>query len=168
MTARSLFICVLLASPAWAQEHSFDLKSESVKIVIRNTAATQFSQVKPVQEPKVEREPALVHAFVDGARLVEVPSLRPAAPSPASKKKRPGLASAVFAFLIDEWLGVDDEPDTSPEALYEEWLDCQQKGDDLQTTAQRYETCAGRTRTNTNLPGVPFIYTPPGNVALKN
>jgi hypothetical protein len=70
MTARSLFICVLLASPAWSQEHSFDLKSESIRNIVRNAAATQFSQVQP--------------------------------------------------------------------------------------------------RTNTNLPGVPFIYTPPGNIALKN
>jgi len=170
MNARALLVSVLLVSPAWAQEAAptspapgaFDLSKDSIRRIVRATAATQYAEIRPLNEAAVEHERPLVNEFVTEVRLAETPSLTRAAPTPAPAQDSPSLLSA----LIDLWLG-NDEPDTSPEALYEDWLSCQQH-DDLENTSERYETCPGHESKAVYSPAAPSIYTPPTRSPPKN
>jgi len=99
----------LLASPAWTQEPAptFDLRSDTIKQIVRDTAATQFRAVEPVREEKSRREPFTRIVFTsprDAAR--EQPPAPPRAPPP---KPLSPLLSAVIDSLLDVEPGFAEE-----------------------------------------------------------
>jgi hypothetical protein len=56
------------------------------------------------------------------------------------KVKQPAFLEALVDIATDELLSSDPEPVD----YREEWLTCQQAGENLETTRQRYENCAER------------------------
>ena len=89
---------------------SFDRNSESIKKIVRDTAATQSSAVQPSEEKPAKRDPATV-VYVQPekppAPVRESPRL-PDAPS-----RSDGFLSAVFETILDEVLDVEDDDVTS-------------------------------------------------------
>ena len=117
MKSRALVMVALLASPAWSQEPApentqpvvqhFDLRSESVQQIVRNTAASQYSNYQVADKAPASAEPA---------KFVYVPPEKPPAPPsehkvnlPERSPKSNGLLSSVVDILIDEAL--DNEQD---------------------------------------------------------
>ena len=101
-----LLIGALLGTPAWADAPSFDLKSDAVKQIVRDTAATQFRAVEPVKEVTPAREPYTRIVFLspkDAARERPPP---PRAPPP---KPLSPFVSAVIDSLLDVEPGFAEE-----------------------------------------------------------
>jgi hypothetical protein len=120
----------LLAAPAWSQQTTFDLASESVKRIIRATAATQFGEFRLAEEPPVVRGPAVVDDA--GLRIEEKPPPKPVPVKPASQRQGPVSA------LIDALLEAESDISATPE--YHEWLRCHLRVTDL-NTMQHYGKC---------------------------
>lgn len=115
MNSRAYLLVALLVSPAWSAEptveapeptvRSFDLRTDAVKKIVRDTAATQFSSLRVSDKPSVEAEPD---------EFVYVPPEEPPAPMPEPSRKLPAPAprsdsflSAIFETLIEEALGIE-------------------------------------------------------------
>jgi hypothetical protein len=131
-----LFLGALLASSAWAQEPSFDLKDDAIRKIVRDIAASQSVPVQLAAAKPIERKLVL---DAEDLHPVERPiNLPPPPHNPAPKSQGP--VSALIETLIDSALGLDEEP--TAEERYDEWLYCQQAGDDLLSTAQRVATCS--------------------------
>lgn len=130
MKSRAFLMVALLASPAWSQDPApevaapvakpLDLRSDAVKKIVHDTAASQYgdaqvSHVAPVDGERREVE------YVPPEDLEEVPvrevAEQPPAPPPAPESD--GFLSSMISFLIAEALGndQDDEITTSNEML---------------------------------------------------
>jgi hypothetical protein len=115
LESRALFLIgALLASSARAQEASFDLKSESIRKIVHDTAATQSAPVQFVEARPAERK--LVIEIEDAQPLEKPIKIAPppniAAPRNNAAPESPGLLSSIIETLVDSALGVDGD-DTS-------------------------------------------------------
>ena len=133
----SLMLSALLSSPAWADEHSFDLNSETMKTIVRATAATQYAEVPQVDENAVKAEANWLDEVTTDLQLREKPPVAPVAAKAAPAPYKPGFLSALIDTLLDV------EPDRSPEALQNEYMGCLQH-DQMKSTTDRSATCPGR------------------------
>lgn len=115
MNTRALWmLSALLVSPAWSQEPGFDLKSDALKSIVRDTAATQFAQVRPVDERKVER------ARID-LTTVRAPAEKPVGKINLPDPPAPKLDGPVSA-LVDVLLGLNGD---GIEVHPDRWMSCQ-------------------------------------------
>jgi hypothetical protein len=104
-----------------------DLHNDSIKKIVRDTAATQFAPIqlsneKPVARKSIERIEFVVPVAV---------------PAPKYPTRLPDPAPRSTGFLstqIDTLLDVDDDP--SLEGKYPIWLSCQAR-DDLKSATQQ-------------------------------
>ena len=132
-----LLVGVMLASPAWSQEPAtstpapsalvVDLRSDSIKKIVRDTAATQFATIQLSNEKPDTRKPI--------EKIVFVPSV--AAPAPKYPTRLPDPAprsNGILSTLIDTLLDVDDDPSLG--GKYPIWLSCQAR-DDLKSATQQ-------------------------------
>jgi len=89
---------------------SFDRSSESIKKIVRDTAATQSAPDQLTEEKPAKRDPSTV---------VYVPPEKPSAPvsepprQPDASSRSDGFLSAVFETILDEVLDVEDDDITS-------------------------------------------------------
>jgi len=127
MKSRVFLIAAVLASPAWSQEAAapavkpLDLRSDAVKKIVHDVAASQYGNARLAAEAPVEAERREVE-YVPPEDLEEVPvretAKQPDAPAPA--RPPDGFLSSIFDFLIAEALGDDQDDDvvtTSNEML---------------------------------------------------
>jgi len=122
-----LLVGAMLVSPAWSQEPAFDLKSDSIKKIVRDTAATQFATIQvPSEKPVAPKQVAEIK-FVPSvaAPPVKYPTRLPEPATPAA---------GLFYTLVDAFLDVGD--DSSLEFRYPLWLSCQAR-DDLKHATQQ-------------------------------
>ena len=113
MKSRALFLIgALLASSAWAQEPSFDLKSDAIRKIVHDSAASQ-SESKLILEP-------------EDLRPLDQP-IKTEPPRRTAKPKRQGPVSAlidtVVNTVVDDALGVDENG--LPPGGYSKWVACQ-------------------------------------------
>ena len=122
-----LLVGFMLTSPAWSQEPSFDLKSDSIKKIVRDTAATQFATVQLSSEKPVATKQIADIKFEPpvAAQPVKYPTHLPDPATPAT---------GFLYTLIDVLLDKDD--DSSLEMRYPVWLSCQAR-DDLKSATQQ-------------------------------
>jgi hypothetical protein len=127
MKSRALFLmAALLASSAWAQEPSFDLKSDAIRRIVHDTAASQSALVQLAKAPPVEHKLVLV---TEAQHPFEAP-IKIAPPRRIEKPKPRGpvsdlvdtLVDAVVGTAVDDWLGADEG---FPPGGYAKWIACQ-------------------------------------------
>ena len=95
-----LLLAAVLASPAGSQETpTFDLKSESIRNIVRTTAATQFGMAKLVEDRAPESKATKTVRFVPAEKPVSKERPRPA--SQPMPEPRDGFVSAFLSTLID-------------------------------------------------------------------
>jgi hypothetical protein len=105
MRLRASLLFALLGSSSWAQG-TFDLKSDSIQKIVRQTAGTQFSPVQEARSTPVATEPA---------PITYVPPEKPPAPAREAPRKLPDpvpppedFFSSLVSMLVDELLGIDE------------------------------------------------------------
>jgi hypothetical protein len=119
MKPRAFLIVALLASPAWSQQPAFDPRSDAVKKVVHDAAASQDADARPTPETPADGERREAEYVPPDEPLEELPVLgrEPAsqapAPAPAPAKKSDGILSTMFEFLLEEALHVDEYDDVS-------------------------------------------------------
>ena len=142
MTSRSfLLLGVMFVSLAWSQEssaeeptptpQSFDLSSDSIKKIVRDTAGAQSVPIRISEEKPLEREPDTTFKYVPPE--VVQPAKSPAPRRPTAPPESDGPISALIDTLVDTALGVDDDS-----------LDYRSvcpPTDALNTPAPNYENC---------------------------
>lgn len=125
----------LLVSPAWAQEPadpqtptrlSFDLRSDSLKKIVRDTAATQSATSQPASEAPVRPSPRAAVVYVPPEKKAKPAEHKVLLPSPVPESG--GFLSALVDVLPDREL---DNRVICP------------SDEDLKTIAQGYEHCPG-------------------------
>jgi len=142
MTSRSLLLLgVMFVAIAWSQEpaadepaptpRSFDLSSDSIKKIVRDTAAAQSVPIRISDEAPVKREPDTTIKYVppDVAKPAKSPDPR----RPTAPPESDGPISALIDTLVDTALGVEDDS-----------LDYRSvcpPTDALNTPAPNYENC---------------------------
>jgi hypothetical protein len=127
-----LLFGAMLASTAWSQQPTFDLRSDSIKKIVHDTAATQSALVQLSNEKPVERKPI---ADIEFAPPVAKPPLKYPTRLPDPAPPSTGFLST----LIDTLLDVDD--DYSMQWQADNWISCQAR-DDLKAITQS-STCPG-------------------------
>jgi hypothetical protein len=158
MNPRAMLFVAMFAAPAWSQDsvtvaaapvraapppaaQAFDLRSDSVRKIVRDTAATQSASVRwTADDAPAKRQPG-ADVRVAPPEKAPVPVTQASLP-PLPQPARP--SSGILTSLIDVLL--EEEPDYSSDAYYEGWLRCQSHGDDLKSTTERYETCPNAVR----------------------
>lgn len=126
MISRALLVVgSLLASPAWAQDHSFDFNGDAVRKIVRNTAASQYAEVRPLKP--AEPRQALLIDLRKNLRLDEKPALK----RPTARSTPIPTLSAPLSALVD--ILVDVNNFTTPKMEYTEWRHCQRAGDTSNT-----------------------------------
>lgn len=124
-TRALLVVGAFLALPAWSQEQSLDLSSDSVRKIIRDTAATQYAapqlnEAKPVApQPRTEKVVRYVPPEKPPTKQTAKLNL-PAMPAPLQNS----FISAVIDTLVSEALGTDSYNDPV-EMNTVSWLTCQ-------------------------------------------
>jgi hypothetical protein len=140
MNSRALILLgALLASPVWAQQPSFDLSSDNIKKIVRDTAATQSRPIELSEEKPVEREPVETVRYVPPEKPTPPPVER-AAPRPVAASQSSDFLSTVIDILVDEVLGIDD--DIESEVQSDRRLRCP-AADPHKTTEPGSSTCPG-------------------------
>jgi hypothetical protein len=144
MNSRALILFgALLASPAWTQEPNFDLSSDSIKKIVRDTAATQSRPIELSEEKPAEREPVETVRYVPPEKPLPPPVER-AAPRPVAAPQSDGIFSgfleAVVETLVNEALGDDD--DFAPEVPSDRRFRCP-AADPLETPEAGSSACPG-------------------------
>ena len=119
MIVRSLALIVLLSSPVWSEEppanppartvRVFDLHSEALQKIVRDTASTQYAAVTVTEPPRVERNPNEIK-FVPPEKPAP-PARQAARPVPAQSRKPDGVVNSVIRTVVSEVLGVDPAGD---------------------------------------------------------
>lgn len=131
MKPYSLFVIALLLAPsAWAQEPSFDLKSDAIRKIVHATAAAQsvpiqLAESKPVAKPIARK----IDLGSDEVRPPEVPVKKN--PPRRAPPESDGFVSQVFEILVESALGSEDAP--------MEWLACGPSN--AGTTPEGYPKC---------------------------
>jgi hypothetical protein len=126
-----LLFAALLVSPAWSREPEFDLRSDSIKKIVHDTAATQSALVQLSDEKPVERKPLAKIEFVP-------PIATPPRKYPTRLPDPAPPSTGFLTTLLDTLLGHDDE-DYSRQGPYDNWLSCQAHDD--QKTATQSSNC---------------------------
>jgi hypothetical protein len=112
MNSRAILIAALLASPAWSQEH-LDLHSDAIKAIVRNNAASQYSDARVTEQASSKGDPVEFVYVPPEDSLDEVPvreaPKQPSAPEVVSASKGNTFLSSVFEILIDEALDRDED-----------------------------------------------------------
>jgi len=158
MKPRACLIVVLLASPAWSQEpvvnapagtaRSFDFSNESVKKIVRDTAATQFAIAQVSRDATIKSEPAGTFKYVPPEEA-PAPAPVPKAPRPQPVPPSNSFLSAMFETLfdvaLDSALGLDSE--YAGAASDDRWRRCESRTP-LKTTQLGYDTCPAKNRDN--------------------
>lgn len=142
MNSRALFLFgALLASPVWAQQPSFDLSSDYIRKIVRDTAATQSRPIELSEEKPAEREPVETVRYVPPEKPAPV---KIAAPRPVDAPQSHGILSslvdAIVETVIDEALGIDD--DLESQVPSDRRLRCP-AADPHKTTEPGSSTCPG-------------------------
>lgn len=117
MNSRACLLAALLVSPAWSQEPAgFDLKSDAIKKIVRDTAATQYAYVQIAEKAPRKSETA-PFKYVPPEK--PVPAREPPRQPPARSPRPDGFLSTAVDILVDELLGIegDDEVAASNEIL---------------------------------------------------
>jgi hypothetical protein len=132
-----LLVGALLASTAWSQQPVTNtpphaplvvaLSNDSIKKIVRDTAATQSATVQLSNEKPVARKPLANIEFVPA---VKAPPLKYPTRLPEPAPRSTGFLSA----LVDTLLDVDDDPSLG--GKYPLWLSCQAR-DDLKSAKQQ-------------------------------
>jgi hypothetical protein len=111
MNSRIYLLATLLVSPAWAQESAgFDLKSDAIKKIVRDAAATQFSYVQ-IAEKAVAKSEAAAFKYVPPEK--PAPIREPPRQLPAKSPPPDGFIASAFGILVDELIGTDDYDDVT-------------------------------------------------------
>lgn len=135
MYPRALLTGLVLASPAWSQEPvqpHFDLHSESVRNIVRDTAATQYAQVRIAEENDAqESEPFDSTSLEEIPLLGELPPKGPA--SPRAYVDPNGLFASVVDILVDSALSSLLGTEVGDDELY---VACSPKPDPKATPLQ--------------------------------
>jgi hypothetical protein len=140
MIARALLVTgALLVSPAWAQEPSFDLNSESVRKIVRATVATQYAEVQPIKLAPAGRKTASLMDLHQDVRLDEKPALKRAPPRRAPAR----IFQDPISELVDTLLDVENIP-ARPDK-FGEWRACHHAGDADDLTPS-YTMCPDKNR----------------------
>jgi len=163
MHTRACLLAILLAAPAWAEEpapatpapapaaQAFDLHDQAVKKIVHDTAATQYGVVQVGDASPagpLKATPAAVR-FVPVEKPSVVVSQAPALKPRASAAPR---QEGFLTTLIDTLLEGDD---VTYAELHDEWLRCQSRGDDLESTSQRAAACPGKSQETRSVSGNP-------------
>jgi hypothetical protein len=120
---RILVLAALLSSPGLAQEAEsvsmpapvenasppaarFDLHDEAIRKVVRDTAATQYANVRETERSPPESTPAeFVYVPPEPRPQVQETKINLPEPTPASD----GFLSQVISIVLDETLGIEDD-----------------------------------------------------------
>jgi len=118
MTSRPLLLLgVMFAAAAWSQEpaaiapvttaRSFDLGSDSIKRIVRDTAAAQSRPIQIPEEVQVKSEPDATIRYVppEVAQAAKSPVPR----RPAALPESEGPISTLIDAIVDTALGVEDD-----------------------------------------------------------
>jgi len=139
MNARALFLFgALLASPVWAQQPSFDLNSDYIKKIVRDTAASQSVPVQLSDEKPAKSEPVATVKYVPPEK--PLPPAKSAAHRPVAAPQSNSFLSAVIDILVDEALGIDDDIESDVQS--DRSLRCP-SAEPLKTTEPGSSTCPG-------------------------
>jgi hypothetical protein len=138
-----MLLAAALVAPAWSQEpaamspgvtlHSIDLSSAIIKQIIRDTAATQYSTARLVEQPRARQKPAARESISIASTdppAHRTPPQRPA----AAALPRDGILSGLIDALIDD---DEDHPELAPNPAFESCLWNYRD----QTSTQRNQTC---------------------------
>jgi hypothetical protein len=138
-----ILLAAALVAPVWSQEpaasspgvtrRSIDLNSAAIKQIIRDTAATQYSTARLVEQPRARQKPAAresISIAPTNPPANRTPLLRPAAPG----FPRDGILSGLIDALIND---DDDHPESAPNPAFESCLWNYRD----QTSTQRSQTC---------------------------
>jgi hypothetical protein len=142
MSSRSfLLLFAVFFSPAWSQEpsaeqpvatlHSFDLNSDSIKQIVRDTAAGQSVPVQISEEKSANRDGDTRFKYVPP--VATQTAKEPAPRRPTAPPKADGPVSTLIETLVDMALGVEDDS-------LEYRTSCPPT-DALNTPAPNYENC---------------------------
>ena len=141
MASRSILLFVMFISAAWAQEpaaneqaatpRSFDLGSDSIRKIVRDTAAEQSVPIQISEGTPANRERETTIKFVPPE--VSQPAKEPAPRRPTAPPESDGPLSTLIETLVDTALGVEDDS-----AVY--YATCPAT-DALNTPAPNYENC---------------------------
>src|SRR4051794_18316656 len=118
MNPRACLIVALLASTAWSKEPaavppaltagSFDLRNESLRKIVRDTAATQSAIVVASEDAPTKSDPSATFKYVPPEENA-TPAPVPKTEVPRRKPSRPSndFVSALFGIALDSVLGDD-------------------------------------------------------------
>jgi len=157
MNPRTILLVALLVSPAWSQEpapatpaattRSFDLHNESVKKIVHDTAATQYSVVQASQESASKPKPTETTVkFVPEEKPVV--NQEPVYPTRLPEAKS---SDGFLSTLIDTVL---EDDSVSYAELNKERLACLSR-ENLKTTTERVASCPGLKNDNRGVTGNP-------------
>jgi hypothetical protein len=131
----------LAAVPAWSQETpAFDLGSAAIRRIVHATAATQYGELPPPEEPVAESKSYVVRFVPPEKPEKETPPPRPA----ATPDRHDGPISALVDTLIDDWLGIG--PDDPFDVPYDDWLRCPARAEGF-SLSELTQVCPGRQST---------------------
>jgi len=141
MSFRALLLvsALLFAPAAWSQETaapSFDLKSDTVRQIVRDAAATQYRIVEPIKEPKPARESPF--ARKDDPPLETSPLKVANRQKPPAPNLQPGPLGSLVDVLIESALGIQDDPAADQRAAF---LTLCQSLDQPRSPTQKSTTC---------------------------
>jgi hypothetical protein len=109
MNPRAFLFAALLVPPVMAQEPApapaFDLRSDAIRQIIRETAATQFADVREAEPAASDtRTTEFVYEPPEPRAPVQEAKINLPEPTPGPD----GFLSQVLSIVIDEALGIDD------------------------------------------------------------
>jgi len=107
-----LLAALFVSSAAWAQEPepAFDLRSDAVRKIVRETAAAQMPIVQVADSGTVNAEPA-GFTYVPPEKPAEVREIPVRLPDPAPKSD--GLFATLVDIAVDELLGIEGDDVTA-------------------------------------------------------
>ena len=114
-----LLLGALFAVPAWSQEPVFDLHSDSIKKIVRDTATTQSALVRISNEKPAKSDPI---ASIDLAPPVAKPPVKY-----PTRLPDPAPSTGWFSTLIDTL--IDEKDAYLLHGLYDNLLSCQARDD---------------------------------------
>jgi hypothetical protein len=137
-----ILLAAALVAPVWSQEpaatspgvalRSIDLNSAAIKQIIRDTAATQYSTARLVEQPRARQKPATRESI--SLASTNPPAHRTPLPRPAAPGPRDGILSGLIDTLIND---DEDHPESAPNPAFESCLWNYRD----QTSTQRTQTC---------------------------
>ena len=103
-----LLAALFVSSAAWAQEPepAFDLRSDAVRKIVRETAAAQMPIAQVADSETVKAEPAEFN-YVPPEKPPEVREIPVRLPDPAPKSD--GLFATLVDIAVDELLGIEGD-----------------------------------------------------------